>query len=780
MLRAANFAGQASLAGTDAQTQAVILSTSPDGFSMGSMGIESWGHINVEADVLLHGQVALGGKFFKDVVNSFRTLVKDFSEEMEVSDSESELQIFTADGSHNVEIPTLVMDDFSGRPTWDGKLNKVSQDFCETLTVANKASADLTKPTLAGVYVHPEGFAATDSYQFILIDEPIDIEEGIIIPSDFINNLPDPSSYGMGQIQFGTKGDKIGFDFGGLWEEGYLIGSIIGDGCFGIEKTHPSAILDTWDTNDSSQSMRDTIDFCIDTVGYRNNRWSEMKGRNEYRKVSSQLGELCKTYGVIKNSKKVGIPIEKASSDFQRGLISALFDTDGHVEGISTEGGLSVRFSQNSLEMCEALQRMLARFGIYSVVKDLRASGKSLLPDGKGGKKFYDTKATYRLIIARRSELEKFQEIIGFRHDPKIEKLASRLVDHKKKTYQKSNISKIKSIVHLGKEDVYDVTIADIHRFSANGIEVSNCMEQPLADNEACTLTDLYLPRAESVEDFKRSAKIAFLYGKIVTLAEVQWEPFKEVMARNRRIGCSISGLAQFVESFEPSVDAYSIMTEYMDETYKHIKAKDKKWSDWLQVPESIRVTSVKPSGTTGLVAGVTPGVHWPVASDEYFRRIRFANHDPLLELMREAGFTVESALGDPDHTSVVTFPVLGPSMRSEREVSLEEKIRMAVLAQQWWSDNMVSATFSFSPTESSLIEKVIEKAKGKLKVMSFLPMGEEATYPQSPYERVDNYVFVKEAELSDPLNWQKIYNVAEDSVAETGCANDVCEINFG
>jgi len=37
---------------------------------------------------------------------------------------------------------------------------------------------------------------------------------------------------------------------------------------------------------------------------------------------------------------------------------------------------------------------------------------------------------------------------------------------------------------------------------------------------------------------------MAFLYAKLVTLGLPHWKDSIEVMARNRRIGCSISGIA--------------------------------------------------------------------------------------------------------------------------------------------------------------------------------------------------------------------------------------------
>lgn len=41
--------------------------------------------------------------------------------------------------------------------------------------------------------------------------------------------------------------------------------------------------------------------------------------------------------------------------------------------------------------------------------------------------------------------------------------------------------------------------------------------------------------------------QFAYLYAKTVTLGRTHWPATNRVMLRNRRIGCSLSGVAQFV-----------------------------------------------------------------------------------------------------------------------------------------------------------------------------------------------------------------------------------------
>jgi hypothetical protein len=50
-----------------------------------------------------------------------------------------------------------------------------------------------------------------------------------------------------------------------------------------------------------------------------------------------------------------------------------------------------------------------------------------------------------------------------------------------------------------------------------------------------------------SLKDFLDTIESAYLYAKTVTLGETHWPETNRVLLRNRRIGCSMSGIAQFI-----------------------------------------------------------------------------------------------------------------------------------------------------------------------------------------------------------------------------------------
>ena len=75
------------------------------------------------------------------------------------------------------------------------------------------------------------------------------------------------------------------------------------------------------------------------------------------------------------------------------------------------------------------------------------------------------------------------------------------------------------------------------------------CLEQTLESYELCCLVETFPHNHESLEEFCNTLEYAYLYAKTVTLGPTHWPETNRVTLRNRRIGCSMSGLAQFIES---------------------------------------------------------------------------------------------------------------------------------------------------------------------------------------------------------------------------------------
>jgi ribonucleotide reductase alpha subunit len=183
-------------------------------------------------------------------------------------------------------------------------------------------------------------------------------------------------------------------------------------------------------------------------------------------------------------------------------------------------------------------------------------------------------------------------------------------------------------------------------------------------------------------------------------------------------------------------------------------------------------MTSVKPSGTVSLLAGATPGMHFP-ESRFYIRRMRLANNSPLVKPLQDAGYLVEPCVGSETTTVVVEIPIdVGEGIRTVNDVSMWEQLSLAANMQRWWADNQVSCTITFNPeTEGKHIASALDYFQYQLKGISFLPKCEYGAYPQMPYEEITESVYNERCKLLKPLN----IRLAEESSGEKFCDGDAC-----
>lgn len=302
-------------------------------------------------------------------------------------------------------------------------------------------------------------------------------------------------------------------------------------------------------------------------------------------------------------------------------------------------------------------------------------------------------------------------------------------------------------------------------------IGVNPCSEITLEDRELCNLVEVIPSNHESIDDFHKTIKYAYLFAKTITLLNTNWSETNKVMLRNRRIGLSLTGITQFIAE-----RGTKELKDWMETGYELARRYDKVYSEWFAVPESIKITTVKPSGTLSLLAGVTPGIHFP-ESRQYIRRVRLSKKSPYINVLKKSNYHIEDSDEDPENTVVVEFPVsLGDKVKTIKETNLWEQMNLAAFAQENWADNAVSVTVTFKKSESNQIESALNLFQFKMKSVSFLPKLENDTpYKQMPYEEITEDKYNKIHSKLLPLDFSEMLSV--DSNSEMYCESDVCMV---
>ncbi|NOZ04819.1 MAG: ribonucleoside reductase class II [Chloroflexi bacterium] len=346
-------------------------------------------------------------------------------------------------------------------------------------------------------------------------------------------------------------GDNRGavWDGPGGWDEGYLVGLLVGDGTI----THGRAVLSVWGDGAGSQAIRQEIERVATAFPHRAGfqGFVSIPGRKERRLTLKAVYHLALEYGLSETFKGVSPVIERTSSAFHEGFLRGLFDADGTVVGTQTKG-VSVRLAQSDAAVLEGVQRMLHRLGIVATLyRERRPAGIADLPDGRGGMQKYPIRAQHELVISRENLVE-FASRIGFTDLEKKSRLDERLQAYRRQMNRERFVDEIVAIEPQGKAPVYDVRVPEAHAFDANGFWVHNCGEQFLGPYENCCLGSINLARhitdsdkidweglRETIEQTTH-----FLDNVVSANRYVPAVPqLQEAAHRNRRIGLGFMGL---------------------------------------------------------------------------------------------------------------------------------------------------------------------------------------------------------------------------------------------
>jgi ribonucleoside-diphosphate reductase alpha chain len=287
--------------------------------------------------------------------------------------------------------------------------------------------------------------------------------------------------------------------------QGYLVGLLIGDGHLAADK----AVLSVWAPElkavgdeggalpTGALSVMHAVEQAMRELPHRcdHGGWQRpLVDRMEIRFASTALRDLMLALDAAPGRKTITPAMESASSTFACGLLRGLFDADGSVQG-SQAKGVSVRLTQSDLGLLESAQRMLLRLGIVSTLYQERHPARSRwMPDGRDGQACYDCRAVHELVISA-DNLAHFNERIGFADSAKQARLDDLLGGYRRRLKRERFVATVLSLDADGEEDVYDVTIDDVHAFDANGLLVHNCGEQPLPPYGCCCLGSIDLTR---------------------------------------------------------------------------------------------------------------------------------------------------------------------------------------------------------------------------------------------------------------------------------------------
>ena len=243
-----------------------------------------------------------------------------------------------------------------------------------------------------------------------------------------------------------------------------------------------------------------------------------------------------------------------------------------------------------------------------------------------------------------------------------------------------------------------------------------------------------------------------------------------------RLCGVGLTGIAM-----RPDMNSYDY--EYLKRT---ATAAATSMADELGLPRPKNVTCVKPSGTLSKIMDCTEGVHKPLGK-YIFNNVQFSTYDPMIPLLRDAGYKVINHPTDPTGV-LVTFPVEWKDVpfhkESGKEVNLESAVQQLdryKLLQTSWTQQNTSVTISYDPSEvSEIIDWLLNNWDCYVGV-SFIyrtdptKTAQDLGYLYLPQEVVDEQTFKDYVYNLKPINLESANSF--DEIVGDDCSTGACPI---
>lgn len=307
--------------------------------------------------------------------------------------------------------------------------------------------------------------------------------------------------------------------------------------------------------------------------------------------------------------------------------VRGLFYADGTVNVTGGKGSpFYLSITNINKEFLQELQILLANLGINTSLSLMRPAGEALLPDGNGGKAYYDVKDAWRLVCGNKPDGLRFEKHTGF-----LSRKAVKLEDREYRDNTKK-FSRVVGIEYAGKQDVYCCTVHDdTHHWVCNGIITHNCSEILLpADSEhsfTCVLGSMNLSKYDEWKDTDAVHVATVLLDCVVSefLERARGVPGLEKAVafteKARAIGLGVMGFHTYLQQRRipfGSLEAVYVNQEIFEKLLTVATRTTRSLAEKLGAPEwgkgevrNCSLLAVAPTKSTSLImGGVSEGIN--------------------------------------------------------------------------------------------------------------------------------------------------------------------------
>lgn len=302
------------------------------------------------------------------------------------------------------------------------------------------------------------------------------------------------------------------------------------------------------------------------------------------------------------------------------------------------------------------------------------------------------------------------------------------------------------------------------------------CSEILLKPRSFCNLSTVIVDPDDDMDRLVSKVSLATILGTLqATLTEYpllrdEWRTNAE---EERLLGVSLNGVYGNRFLFGPG------RTEVLSELRQIAQFTNTVYAQWLGIPVSHAITTVKPEGTTSQLAGVSSGIH-PWHSAYYVRTIRADSKDPLARLMVDYGVPHEADVANPTNL-VFSFPISAPQDAITRDdITAIDHLELWLDYQTAWCDHKPSVTVNVRPDEWAKVADWVWDHIADVSGIAFLPYADH-TYAQAPYQEITRERYEALLQQFPEVRWADLpfYELADatESAQTLACSASGCEI---
>jgi ribonucleoside-triphosphate reductase len=305
------------------------------------------------------------------------------------------------------------------------------------------------------------------------------------------------------------------------------------------------------------------------------------------------------------------------------------------------------------------------------------------------------------------------------------------------------------------------------------------CGEIILRPNEFCNLSEVIVREEDTLETLKQKVKQATILGTFQSsLTDFKYirSVWKKNCEEERLLGVSLTGIMD--NKVMAGKGAPGELETWLTELRLLAIAVNKEWAEKLGIPQSVAITTVKPSGTVSQLVDSASGIH-PRYSEFYIRTVRQDKKDPLCQFLIDSGLPHEDDVTKPESTVVFSFPQKAPAHAVFRnDMSAIDQLEHYLIYKQNWCEHNPSITVYVRESEWLEVGSWVYKNFNDIGGVSFLPHSDHS-YRQAPYQEVDQAAYEALLAKMPAIDWDSFIEITDtvEGAQTLACSSGGCEI---